>query len=76
MRASKHIYRWLILLPLLLVMLAGCLVKKDLTGSFGGLPPGSYWRLGFIQDGLVSHNFLREYAWTLDFDGMRMVFSR
>jgi len=54
----------------------GRLVKKDLTGSFGGLPPGSYWHLGFIQDGLVSHNFLREYAWTLDFDGMRMVFSR
>ena len=54
----------------------GRLVKGDLTGSFGGQPPGSYWRLGFILDGLISHNFLRDYAWTLDFDGMKMVFSR
>jgi len=54
----------------------GSLVREDLVGSFGGQPPGSYWMAGFIIDGLVSHNFLRDYAWTLDFDGMRMIFSQ
>jgi hypothetical protein len=52
----------------------GDLAQHDLIGSFGALPPGSYWALGFILDGLISHNFLRAYAWTLDFDSMRMVF--
>ncbi len=51
----------------------GQIRRSDLVGSYGGQPPGSYWRLGFILDGLISHNFLRDYAWTLDFDGMRMV---
>jgi hypothetical protein len=32
--------------------------------------------LGFIQDGLISHKFLRQYAWTLDFEGMRMLFTK
>lgn len=54
----------------------GSLVARDLVGSFGGQPPGSYWRSGFIIDGLISHNFLRDYAWTLDFDNMRMLFSQ
>lgn len=54
----------------------GGLRQSDLVGSFGGQPPGSYRRLGFIVDGLISHNFLREYAWTLDFDSMRMVFTQ
>ncbi|MBN2564925.1 MAG: aspartyl protease family protein [Candidatus Eisenbacteria bacterium] len=51
----------------------GRLVRRDLVGTFGGQPPGSYWHMGFIVDGLISHNFLRDYAWTLDFDRMRMV---
>ncbi len=54
----------------------GSLVGHDLVGSYGGQPPGSYWMAGFIIDGLISHNFLRDYAWTLDFDGMRMIFSQ
>ncbi len=54
----------------------GSLVGHDLVGSYGGQPPGSYWMAGFIIDGLISHNFLRDYAWTLDFDGMRMIFAR
>ena len=37
---------------------------------------GAAAKLGFIQDGLISHNFLRAYAWTLDFERMRMVFTR
>lgn len=54
----------------------GPLEQPDLIGSFGGQPPGSYRRFGFIMDGLVSHNFLRHYAWTLDFDRMMMVFTQ
>jgi len=54
----------------------GGLTQTDLIGDFGGLPPQSYRMLGFIQDGLISHNFLRAYAWTLDFERMRMVFTQ
>jgi hypothetical protein len=54
----------------------GGLTQGDLVGDFGGLPPQSYRMLGFVQDGLISHNFLRHYAWTLDFERMRMVFAR
>ena len=31
---------------------------------------------GFIIDGLVSHNFLKKYSWTIDFDRMKMIFSQ
>jgi hypothetical protein len=54
----------------------GNLVQHGLLGSYGPLPSESYKRLGFIQDGIVSHGFLRQYAWTIDFDRMRMVFTR
>jgi hypothetical protein len=54
----------------------GRLEQRDLVGSFGGQPPGSYRRSGFIVDGLLSHNFLKQYAWTLDFDAMTMYFVR
>lgn len=54
----------------------GPLVQRGLVGSYGGMPPGSYRRLGFIKDGLISHNFLRQYAWTIDFSRMRMVFTQ
>jgi hypothetical protein len=54
----------------------GGLRQADLVGSFGGLPPQSFMMLGFIQDGLISHKFLRQYAWTLDFEGMRMLFTK
>ena len=54
----------------------GALRQSDKTGEYGALPPESYMRLGFVQDGLISHQFLREYAWTLDFDRMVMVFTK
>jgi hypothetical protein len=54
----------------------GELIQSDLVGDFGALPPQGYRMLGFIQDGLISHNFLKAYAWTLDFERMRMVFTR
>jgi hypothetical protein len=54
----------------------GRLERADLVGSYGGQPPGSYWGLGFILDGLISQNFLSDHAWTFDFDGMRMIATR
>ena len=54
----------------------GKLTQTDLVGGYGGLPPQSYMMLGFIEDGLISHNFLRQYAWTLDFERMEMVFTK
>jgi hypothetical protein len=38
---------------------------KSVAGDFGGIQ----------IDGLISHAFLKEYVWTLDFDRMRYVFS-
>ena len=52
----------------------GPLVQDHKTGDYGSVPPGSYWRLGFITDGLISHQFLRRYAWTIDFSRMTMIF--
>jgi hypothetical protein len=54
----------------------GSLVQDDKKGEFGSFPPGSLWMLGFINDGMISHQFLRQYAWTIDFSGMRMIFVR
>jgi hypothetical protein len=55
----------------------GELVQTDVKGSYGARPPSSYWERGFIQDGLISHSFLRKYgSWTLDFDGMTYLFTR
>ena len=54
----------------------GPLVQESLKGEYGVVPPESYWRLGFIQDGLISHRFLRQYAWTLDFGTMKMLFAK
>jgi hypothetical protein len=28
-----------------------------------------------VIDGILSHGFLRRYAWTLDFEAMTMTFS-
>jgi hypothetical protein len=52
----------------------GPLVQENLKGDYGSNPPESYWRLGFINDGIISHQFLRKYAWTIDFARMKMIF--
>ncbi|MCP1224301.1 aspartyl protease family protein [Sebaldella sp. S0638] len=31
---------------------------------------------GFIMDGLISHNFLKKYSWTINFDTMKMIFTQ
>jgi len=53
----------------------GPLIQEDLKGDYGANPPESYWRLGFINDGIISHQFLKKYAWTIDFVRMRMTFA-
>lgn len=54
----------------------GPLVQSDKKGEFGSFPPGGYWMLGFINDGIISHRFLREYAWTIEFPSMKMLFAK
>jgi hypothetical protein len=55
----------------------GSLTQKDLLGEYGSLTAESYWNpAGFIQDGLISHNFLRQYdSWTMDFSDMAYYFA-
>lgn len=31
---------------------------------------------GFVTDALISHNYLKQYKWTIDFDAMTMTFSK
>jgi tetratricopeptide (TPR) repeat protein len=54
----------------------GTLLQTDTVGEYGTNTPESYWKLGFIRDGLISHNFLRQYgSWTLDFTNMTYTFT-
>ncbi len=54
----------------------GALNQKGLTGLYGVLPEELYFtESGMILDGFLSHQFLRHYKWTIDFDSMRMTFQ-
>jgi len=52
----------------------GTETRRDVIGLTGIFPPQltKAGTIGFPLGGLVSHNFLRHYRWTLDFDGMTM----
>jgi len=50
------------------------LVQEDIKGVYGVFPPSIYWASEFIIDGIVSHNFLKKYSWTIDFSRMEMTF--
>mgnify|MGYP001764342405 CR=1 FL=1 len=55
----------------------GPLEARNLKGEYGALTPESYWAGGYIQDGLISHRFLRRYSyWTLDFDSRTYLFEK
>jgi hypothetical protein len=55
----------------------GPLEQTGLGGLYGPLPASSYWTRGFIQDALLSHQFLRRYCgWTLDFDRHELLIHR
>ena len=53
----------------------GTLIQEDLIGEYSPGNSESYRGNGFIQDGLISHQFLRKYAWTIDFDEMEFIFA-
>jgi hypothetical protein len=53
----------------------GELVQEDVKGVYGVFPPSVYWESEFIIDGIVSHNFLKRYSWTIDFSRMEMTFE-
>ena len=52
----------------------GSLVQHDLTGYYGVFADVWEEAAGFRIHGVLSHGFLRRYAWTLDFDAMTMTF--
>ncbi|MFQ5653064.1 MAG: aspartyl protease family protein, partial [bacterium] len=55
----------------------GSLTQSNVKGEYGSRPPESYWAHGFIEDGLISHRFLRRYSsWTLDFSEMMYLFEK
>jgi hypothetical protein len=51
---------------------------KSVSGMTGIFPESIYFNdeVGFYIDVLVSHNFLKDYVWTIDFDSMLMSFNR
>jgi predicted aspartyl protease len=53
----------------------GPLVQHDASGLYGIFP--DLWTdiAGVSIQGILSHGFLRHYAWTLDFARMRMTFA-
>lgn len=54
----------------------GGLRHTDVPGLYGVLPPELYHtQSGMILDGFISHQFLRHYKWTIDFDRMVMTFQ-
>jgi hypothetical protein len=54
----------------------GSVQQKIVKGLYGVFPPELYHECEFIIDGLVSHQFLKKYKWTIDFDSMKMIFSQ
>jgi tetratricopeptide (TPR) repeat protein len=58
--------------------MGGLVLDKPTQGLAGVLvEENSYWRYGFIFDGLISHQFLKNFrSWTIDFDSMTYTFER
>lgn len=55
----------------------GGLKQTGVIGLFGVLPPVLFYtESGMILDGFISHQFLRHYKWTIDFDEMLMTFNQ
>ena len=51
--------------------------EKDIWAEYATLESSFNYdeSIGFLIDGLISHNFLKKYSWTIDFDSMKMIFS-
>jgi len=57
----------------------GDLILEKPTQGLAGVmvQENTYWRLGFIWDGLISHQFLKNFgSWTIDFDSMTYIFEK
>lgn len=54
----------------------GPLHQQNLSGLYGIIPADIYFGSGLIIDGIISHNFLKKYSWTIDFESMTMIFSQ
>lgn len=50
--------------------------ERNLHGAMGAFPPQLEYAFGFHIGGLISHDFFRPYALTLDFANMRYVLDR
>lgn len=51
--------------------------EKNIVALTGIIPSSIYYDAGnFLIDGLISHLLLRQYKWTIDFDSMKMTFSK
>ncbi len=50
----------------------------DMRGMYGVFPEVYYFHeeIGLFVDGIISHNYLKDYIWTIDFDTMTMTFSK
>ena len=54
----------------------GSVERKDVNGFAGGFSPSLEWRYGFRIGGVIAHDFLRPYRWTLDSDKLVAWFER
>ena len=50
--------------------------ERDIHATFGPFPPQLEDAYGFRVGGLISHEFFRPYALTVDFVSMRYLLSR
>jgi hypothetical protein len=53
----------------------GTLAQENTAVLYGIFPPALYRDCEFIIDGLLSHNYLKKYKWTIDFSTMTMFFA-
>lgn len=54
----------------------GTMERSDVRGFAGGFSPSLEWRYGFRIGGIIAHDFLRPFRWTLNIDDMSMRFER
>jgi len=54
----------------------GSLIQHDLYGFLHSREGERFNFDGIMIDGLVSHAFLKNYAWTLDFDDYQFIFTK
>lgn len=63
---------------LILFQMSSLPVETKMSGVFEMFPESVYFgeSAGVFVDGIISHNYLKDYIWTIDFDSMTMSFSK